>query len=262
MGKQDEVAPAGQVVRDHRVEVAEKKRIVMRARLVDATMRVIGDAGNSAPVIDDVIREAKVSRGTFYNYFNTLDDVLALIGHELNDQMTTEILPIYDMLTVPWQRFAVGFRVFLVRAMFDHKWAGFVTRTDAWNQDTLVDKYMGKDLADGKAAGQFFFDDLQVAKDFLKGANLLGIRTIRQGVDDPIAYINAAVIMAFASQGCSRERCEEGAAFSSAHLREWGRGELAAGRPPWALNINSKQGRLFAGLVGAPEKKQRAGRQS
>jgi AcrR family transcriptional regulator len=261
MGEQNEADPVGQVTGDHRVKVAEKKRIVMRARLVDATMRVIGNGGMTAPVIDDVIREAKVSRGTFYNYFNTLDDVLDLIGHELNDQMTTEILPIYDMLTVPWQRFAVGFRVFLIRAMFDHTWAGVVTRTDAWTQDTLVDHYMGKDLAAGKAAGQFFFDDLQVAKDFLKGASLFGIRTIRQGVDDPIAYINAAVAMALASQGCSRERCEEAAAFSAAHLREWGRGELAAGRPPWALNIDSEAGRLFVDLVGSSDKKQRAGKQ-
>ena len=257
MGEQSKAVLAGQTGEDHRVRVAERKRVVMRARLVDATMRVIGNGGNTGPVIDDVIREAKVSRGTFYNYFNTLEDVLALIGHELNDQMITEILPIYDMLTVPWQRFAVGFRVFLIRAMFDPKWAGFVTRTEVWTQDTLVDQYMSKDLAAGKAAGQFFYDNLQVAKDFLKGATLLGIRSIRRGVDDPIAYINAAVIMALASQGCSREHCEEGAAFSSNHLREWGRGELAAGRPPWALNIDSEAGRLFVDLVGAHGKKKR-----
>ncbi|AME27141.1 hypothetical protein AXG89_24760 (plasmid) [Burkholderia sp. PAMC 26561] len=52
-----------QPARDHRIVVAEKKRMLMRTRLIDATMRVYGNSENATPVIDDVISEAKVSRG-------------------------------------------------------------------------------------------------------------------------------------------------------------------------------------------------------
>src|SRR5450830_1225424 len=102
------------VVRDHRIDVAEKKRLLMRMRLIDATMRVFANNEGATPVIDDVIREAKVSRGTFYNYFNSLEEVLAVIGQDLSNQMTTEILPVYGVLKEPWQRFPVGFRLFLL----------------------------------------------------------------------------------------------------------------------------------------------------
>ena len=231
--------------RDHRVDVAEKKRLLMRTRLIDATMRVFANSEGAPPVIDDVIREAKVSRGTFYNYFDSLEEVLLVIGQDLSNQMTTEILSVYDILEKPWQRFAVGFRLFLLRAMLDRKWAGFVTRTTAWAEDSLVSRFMTGDLTAGVATGQFFIDDVQVAADFLKGASAHGIQALRVGVENPLRYIDCSVRMALASLGCDRQRCEEGVVFSASYLRAWVGGELSAGRPQWAININSREGQDF-----------------
>jgi len=230
---------------DHRSKVAEKKRVLMRAKLLDAAMRVYAEHTGGPPVIDDVIREAQVSRGTFYKYFDSLEQVLVTIGQELSNQMTTDILPIYDVLTEPWQRTAVGFRLFLVRALLDRKWAGFVTGVDVWPHDTLVARYMANDLEQGKARGHFSFDLVDTATDFLMGASAHGIQAIRQGVPDPNAYMDAAVKMALSSIGCDRQTCEQGAVFSATYLKSWARGELSASRPLWALNLNSKEGKLF-----------------
>jgi AcrR family transcriptional regulator len=230
---------------DHRSRVAEKKRMLMRTKLLDAAMRVVSEHRGSA-VIDDVIREAKVSRGTFYNYFDSLDDVLVAIGQKLSNQMTTDILPVYDVLTEPWQRVAVGFRLFLVRAKLDNDWAGFVTRVEVWPHSSLVGKYISKDLQLGKAAGQFSFERLSTATDFLMGASARGIQAMRQGVADPNGYIDAAVKMALTSVGCSAEYCEKGVEFSSSYLKAWARGALEATKPPWALNMsNTKDGPLL-----------------
>ena len=237
---------------DHRSKVAEQKRLVMRAKLLDAAMRVYADHVGPGPVIDDVIREAKVSRGTFYKYFDSLEQVLIALGRELSNQMTSDVLPVYDVLTEPWQRAAVGFRVFLVRALLDRKWAGFVTRVDVWPHHTLVAQYMAADLEKGKALGQFTFDIVDVATDFLMGASAHGIQAIRQGVPDPHRYMDASVHMALSSLGCDRETCARGVAFSLAYLKSWALGELAAGRPFWALNMSSKDGRMFLSHGSAP----------
>ncbi|WGS55142.1 TetR/AcrR family transcriptional regulator (plasmid) [Paraburkholderia sp. D15] len=230
---------------DHRTKVAEKKRVLMRARLLDAAMRVFAEHSGPPPVIDDVIREAKVSRGTFYKYFDSLEQVLVAIGQELSNQMTTDIMPVYGVLSEPWQRAAVGFRLFLVRALLDRKWAGFVSRVDVWPHHTLVAQNMAADLERGKAAGQFSFDRVEVATDFLMGASAHGIQTIRQGVADPNAYMDASVRMALASLGCKKKICDEGVAFSYSYLKAWACGDLTANKPLWALNMNSKDGRLF-----------------
>ncbi|AMM18543.1 transcriptional regulator (plasmid) [Burkholderia sp. PAMC 28687] len=230
--------PTKHPARDHRVDVAEKKRLLMRTRLVDATMRVYGNSENATPVIDDVISEAKVSRGTFYNYFNSLDEVLIVIGQDLSNQMTTEILPVYNVLTEPWQRFSVGFRLFLIRALLDRKWAGFVTRTSAWAEDSLVAQFMSRDLEHGRTQGQFNFDDVEVAADFLKGASAHGIQALRTGVNQPGRYIDYSVRMALASLGCKEELRDKGTEFSKSYLKDWLNGELKATRPAWAFSSN------------------------
>jgi AcrR family transcriptional regulator len=237
---------------DHRSKVAEKKRLLTRAKLLDAAMRVYAEHVGPGPVIDDIICEAKVSRGTFYKYFDSLEQVLVALGQELSNQMTSDILPVYDVLTEPWQRAAVGFRVFLVRALLDRKWAGFVTRVDVWPHHTLVARYMAADLEKGKSVGQFSFDIVDVATDFLMGASAHGIQAIRQGVPDPNRYMDASVHMALSSLGCDRDTCDRGVAFSLSYLKSWARGELAAGRPFWALNMNSKDGRLFLSHTPGP----------
>lgn len=38
-------------------------------------------------VIDDVIAEAGVSRGTFYNYFRTNTELMAAVGETLADEL-------------------------------------------------------------------------------------------------------------------------------------------------------------------------------
>lgn len=71
---------------DHRKVVAAQRREKMQQRLVEAAIVVIAAKGHSA-VIEDVIVEAGVSRGTFYKYFQTLEDLLleakCCIGCEL-----------------------------------------------------------------------------------------------------------------------------------------------------------------------------------
>lgn len=192
-----------------------------------------------------MIREANVSRGTFYNYFNSLDDVLVAIGQELNNQMTTDILPVYDVLTEPCQRVAVAFRLFLVRALLDPQWAGFVTRVEAWQHTSLVAEYMARDLENGKAAGDFEFDRIEAATDFLMGASAHGIQAIRQGVELPNRYMDTCVRMTLASLGCHADKCQEANAFSITYLRSWLNKELTANSPAWAVNMDSESARQF-----------------
>lgn len=233
-------------VSDHRPRMAEKKRLLMRTKLLDAAMRVFAEHdGGQSPVIDDVIREAKVSRGTFYRYFDSLDQVLTTLGQELSNQMTTDILPAYDVLDEPWQRVAVGFRLFLLRAVLDRKWAGFVTRADAWPHHALVAECMAGDLQAGKAAGQLDYGRLDAATDFLMGASAHGIQTILQGVERPHDYIDSCVHMAMTSLACDRATRARGVLFSVQYLQSWIAGETGAVRPVWALNLGSKEIREF-----------------
>ncbi|KAA2314256.1 TetR/AcrR family transcriptional regulator [Pseudooceanicola sediminis] len=72
---------------DHRIAVAAQRREKMHARLVEATIFVIAAKGPAGAVIDDIITEAGVSRGTFYKYFATVNDVLLAAKIALKDEL-------------------------------------------------------------------------------------------------------------------------------------------------------------------------------
>lgn len=230
---------------DHQGNASARKRFLMRTRLLDAAMRVYVKRGGPRPVIDDVIREAKVSRATFYNHFSSLDEAMAAIGEELSNQMTTDILPLYHVLVEPWQRVSVGFRLFSLRALLDRTWAAYVTRTDAWPHNALVARHMALDLHNGKAAGQFRYERIDAVSDFLRGALAHCIQTIMEGVDDPNGYMDAGLRMTLIGLGCKERLCEEAVAFSLDYLHAWLSAETGASRPKWAQKIDTDEGRSF-----------------
>jgi len=211
---------------DHRVEVAARKRALTRTRILDATIKVIASAGRQLPVIEDVVREAGVSRGSFYLHFQSLEEALQAVAELQSDQFTRDILPVYDLLKEPWQRFSVGFRVFLKRAQADPIWASFVTRSHAISAQLLVGTYMREDLRRGLEMGQFSFVDIEVALDFMLGASAAGIYALGAGVADPEAYMNESVRMGLVGLGCSARLREKAVNFSHTYLDGWKMGNV------------------------------------
>ena len=67
-------------------ELRAQGRKTMR-RLLDAGMRVFADRGFHAARVDDIVRAARTSHGTFYLYFTNKEDLLRALatecGHEI-----------------------------------------------------------------------------------------------------------------------------------------------------------------------------------
>jgi Bacterial regulatory proteins, tetR family len=102
---------------NHRVRVGRERRGRMRAHLLQSVMTVCaGQRLTGATVIEDVVRHANVSRGTFYKYFDSLDEAVTQLAFELAEQMTAGISSVYDTLDDPVMRTATGFQTYLTRA--------------------------------------------------------------------------------------------------------------------------------------------------
>ena len=217
----DTTPSRGKPLVDHRIEVAARKRALTRKRILDATVKVIACAGHQPPVIEDVVREAGVSRGSFYLHFQSLDEALQAVAALQSDQFTRDILPVYDLLKEPWQRFSVGFRLFLKRAEADPIWASFVTRSHAMSARLLVGAYMRDDLQKGLDAGQFSFGNIEVAVDFMLGASAAGIYALGTGVADPQVYADESVRMALVGLGCTAALRNKAVKYSHTYLDGW-----------------------------------------
>ncbi|NMM04097.1 TetR/AcrR family transcriptional regulator [Paraburkholderia sp. RP-4-7] len=204
---------------DHRTIAARKKRDAMRVRILNATMEVFAERKKLSTSIEDVVKAADISRGTFYKHFASLEEALIAVGKEVTDRMTLDILPVYDVLTDPLQRVSTGMRLFLARALTDRRWAGFVVRAELIPHESILLDYIYHDLRAGAAEAKLHFDDVTAAADSVMGATVEGMRTIMLGRSkDPQAYISSVIRITLRGLGVPYAAADVATAFSHSYL--------------------------------------------
>jgi AcrR family transcriptional regulator len=116
-------------------ELRAQGRKTMR-RLSDAGMRVFAERGYHQSRVDDIVRAARTSHGTFYLYFANKEDLLRTLAVDCAQEMeslATEIEPI-DMGEEGFEKL----REFLGRFVTTYRRYGVVIR--AWMEDQVSDR--------------------------------------------------------------------------------------------------------------------------
>ena len=213
---------------DHRLRSARRKRERMRAHLLDAVLVVYpGDKSGTPAVIEDVIRHAGVSRGTFYKYFRSLDEAVEELAAQLADELGAACIELYEDLQEPKLKVATGFQLFISRAALDRNWASFAAHLGHLTQGSGLLHAVGLDFTTGAQEGTFIFHDLEVTVDFVLGAMIEGIR---RSMETPISrrYIEVMAGMVLRSLGVSANEADAVAAAASLRLHR-----EAPTRLPW-----------------------------
>lgn len=112
-----------------RVEVGEQRRAKSRNKLLQAAYRLFAVHGAEAPTIDDVIAEAKVARGTFYNHFKSRDELFRAVGNDVSSAINSVISGAIDGMADPIERIALSFRLFVRFAVADAARGWILLRT-------------------------------------------------------------------------------------------------------------------------------------
>lgn len=152
---------------DHRTRVGQERRARTHARILEAALRVFAAKGSGAPVIGDFIVAAGVARGTFYNYYDSVEELLEATTRWLEEDLMASIERELDGLVDPVDRLTTGVRLWLRKAETDEVWCAFVAR--AVTHGEIVEETVERDLRDGLRAGGFSFRSVQAARDLLVG---------------------------------------------------------------------------------------------
>lgn len=171
------------IPQDHRTRVARARREHTRGRLVAGAMAVFARTGLTPNAIDLVTAEAGVARGTFYNYFQSADAILVAVAREVSDEMLAIVDPLVRREDSPAGRVATGVRLMLGLARAHPQLAAFMVRAGvaAVSAEGLAVRYVSRDLAAGRAAGEFARTPPRVAFDLVAGSVLAGFNTILSG---------------------------------------------------------------------------------
>ena len=212
--------------RDHRSASAEKKREETRSKILSATLAACAGNLHALPTVEDIVERARVSRGTFYKYFDSIEAALSALGQDLTRLALVEGERFRCVFKEKWKSTSVVLRVVLTRALLDREWAGFVLKTRAWVSDDFLAALVLQDLAEGRATGEYLVLDDRVALDVLRGLLESCIQALHRGVPDAERYIDAAVHMWLQALGCAPSLCAQGVDLSRQFLAAYVSGEL------------------------------------
>ncbi|MBD2359074.1 TetR/AcrR family transcriptional regulator [Tolypothrix sp. FACHB-123] len=170
-----------------RTSIGLEKRERTRSRLIAAAYRVFASKDADTVTIDDIIIQAKVARGTFYNYFQTREDVLKAVAASLSDEMNQKIWAQSVAIEDPAERMAIALRQFLHQAMRDSTWGWVIVRIGlvAAPLSETIERGVMTDLEAGIRLNRFRVDSLQVAIDLILGTGLMAMRSILAGHTEP-----------------------------------------------------------------------------
>lgn len=219
-------SPRSQAERDHRSATADKKRHETRARILSAALAHCVGHSSSLPTVEDVVVRAKVSRGTFYRYFDSIEEALSSLGHDLARLSVLENERFRGVFNDKWKSTSVALRALMTRALLDPTWAGLVLRTRGWVGEGVFSQIVLQDLAEGRAKGEYHVLSDEVALDFLIGIIESCVAALHKGVANPEHYIDSVVHTWLQALGIDAQHCRDAVNMSRQFLQAYVSGEL------------------------------------
>ncbi|EON10840.1 TetR family transcriptional regulator [Pandoraea communis] len=207
--------------KNYQSRVGALRREKTRNRLIESALAVFAGKGPDAATIEDFIAAAGVARGTFYNYFQTTDELLAAVAGETSDEVLDVIDPVVQNESDPACRVVVGSRLYMGMAARYPMWGAFVTRVGArrGSRGRLLDEYLTRDLQAAIASGRFKVGDITVARDIALGSIMYGIATLVSG-EAPADYTEQAMFALLQAFGVSAREARKIAWAPLAECRE------------------------------------------
>jgi AcrR family transcriptional regulator len=156
---------------NHRTRVAAERRERTRTRLLESALVVFAKKGPESPVIDDVIQHAGVSRGSFYNYFKTYDELLDAVAVQVGDDLVRIVDPVVCRHADPVIRLALALRLLLHAMQRAPVLAAFVARLRWPGESRLPEgiRSVSRDILEGMRTGVLTIKSFRVALDVYQG---------------------------------------------------------------------------------------------
>jgi AcrR family transcriptional regulator len=170
-----------------RASIGLEKRERTRTKLIEAAYRVFARKEMDAVTIDEIIAEAAVARGTFYNYFQTREDVLKAVAASLSDEMNQKIWAQSVAIDDPAERMAIAIRQFLHQSIRDATWGWVIVRIGlvAAPLSETIERGVMTDLQVGIRLNRFQVENEKAAIDLILGTGLMAMRSILEGHRQP-----------------------------------------------------------------------------
>lgn len=143
--------------RYHKLDGHQKRREATRERLMSAAKSVMAETPAEAVAVDDIIREAGLGKGSFYNHFKSKEDLFFAALDDLIGTITSNIRTMISDVQDPAEALAVGITLHVKLATADPKIGRFIANAPASSAmfSRYADPVVHQTIDKGIAAGRF-----------------------------------------------------------------------------------------------------------
>ena len=207
-----------------RAAAAENRKAQTRERLLDAAILVIGEKGFDASSVEDFVAAANVSRGTFYNYFPTMEDLLRAVRRKLTDALMA-VLDAHLPSSIPASsRLATRLHSHFALVSHDPAWGWVVMRLAATRlgRTQAMEESFDRMYRDGVATGEFRQADPLAVRSLVFGTSRMVQRDILLGLSNPEhkERVVALLLVTFGLTPEDAERISRESALRAAQIQD------------------------------------------
>jgi len=173
-----------------------RNRAATRQKLIDAALAVVSSKGLEATTIADITQAADVGVGSFYNHFNSKDEIAIAVFLIRAEKLASINDEIAEREADPADVIVYILRIFLANVVSDPIWGWYLIRANNYLPETARIFMMRarRDVSRGIAEDRFTVAEDETAATMLMASMLAVMRLILQGrskdstADETIEY--------------------------------------------------------------------------
>lgn len=160
-----------------------RRRVRNRGRLVDAAAHLMAEAGTEAVTILAITERADLGAGTFYNYFQSREEIVDAVVASTVETMGQRLDALTAGMTDAAEIYSSSLRHLIQTAVSDPLWGWLVVRLGVAHDELIatLGPRARRDLMIGVDSGRFQIPDVDVATAITFGALLSTIRAHLDG---------------------------------------------------------------------------------
>jgi TetR/AcrR family transcriptional regulator, ethionamide resistance regulator len=192
-----------------RAAAAEQRRAKTRELLLSAAEAVVAERGFEAASVEEFVRAAGVSRGTFYNYFPTTTDLVAALNERVSAHLNGVLVELMTRRADPATLLAASLHRAMAAYLADpvRGWVALQLAGSRAPRVRSFEAHFGQLYAQGVREGQFRDVDVGAALTVTFGAMRMAQRDVVSG-DVPPARVIQVVALILTAFGVPRADAE------------------------------------------------------
>jgi len=156
------------------------KRERTRKKMLEAAFGLIGNERGLTVRIEEICAPADISRGTFYNYFTSLEQLFEVLAIELSHDLNRALVSTWDETRSHAEGSNAAIQHYLNYARRDPAWAWAMVHLSAFGPTFGAEAWEAcyRSIEKGIEAGEFDVPNATVGRDLMTGTVLATVRTM------------------------------------------------------------------------------------